>query len=651
MTLLPAGAAATRARQLFFERGTSPEGLIHDAILRSWQRCERQGRHAGESIVFNQVGRSGLNELLERHRQLLRAAEPAIHQLAQSMSGTGYGIILTDSSGTCLAAHGPIDTCGRSMRQALRPGVDLSENAIGTNAMCAAMSESRPIGIFGAEHYFVQHQSIQCIAAPIFSPDGAPLGAIDISRDTPGPQFGTLSMMLDCAAAIENTLLLETPAHLVIGLHWRADAGEQFGQALVAFGNDGEILALNRGARRLLGPGPAPAGLRYADLFCGTFGTLLLHLARSPHPVQLTLQSGLRIFACARTPARPASAAPRSPACSRADAAPGHEFGDDRVHTALRHAIRALDAGLPVMISGETGTGKEVAAHALHRGSACATGPFVAINCGAIPRELIEGELFGYADGAFTGARRGGAKGRIEEADGGTLFLDEIGDMPLDLQTRLLRVLESRQVTRLGESTPRNLAIQLISATHQDLDLLVREQRFRSDLYFRLSGMPLALPPLRERSDLDALIDTLLAAEGIAPQRLTPSARAALVRHSWPGNARELRTALRFAQAMADAGADILCAHLPAAVTREAAAVTSTPAPSATVADVPAVARSLKEVEWASMCTALAAAGGNVTAAARMLGISRATLHRRLKEAARGGAPDALLSTPAPDAG
>jgi transcriptional regulator of acetoin/glycerol metabolism len=647
MKPLTAATAATRARQLFFESGTAPEGLIHDAILRSWQRCERRGRHTREAVVFNQVERSGLNALLERHRQLIRASEPAIHQLAQSMSGTGYGIILTDSSGMCLAAHGPIDTCGMSMRQALRRGVDLSENAIGTNAMCAAISEGRPISIFGAEHYFAQHETFQCIAAPIFSPDGALLGAIDISRDTPGPQFGTLSMLLDCAAAIENTLLLQTPSHVVVGLHWRADGGEQFGHALLAFSADGDIVALNRGARRLLGTGPSPVKLHYADLFCDTFGALLDKLARSSHPVQLTLQSGLRIFASSHALARPAAAAQRQLVRPPAEAAPGQEFGDARVHTAMSNAIRALDAGLPIMINGETGTGKEVAARALHQGSASASGPFVAINCGAIPRELIEGELFGYADGAFTGARRGGAKGRIEEADGGTLFLDEIGDMPLDLQTRLLRVLESRQVTRLGESTPRTLTVQLISATHQDLDMLVREQRFRSDLYFRLSGMPLLLPPLRERSDLGALVETLLHAEGIAPQRLAPSARAALLRHAWPGNARELRTALRFANAMAQAGEDILCSHLPPTVTCAGPAASTTPASALTAENPVGVAISLRELERESICKALAAAGGNVTAAARRLGISRATLHRRLKEAV----VQAPIRTPGRDAG
>ena len=628
MNPIPAGAAIARARQLFFERETLPDGLVHEAVLRSWRRCEERGRHAGEAIVFNPVRRSGIDALLDRNQALLAASEPAIHQLARSMSGTGYGIILTDSAGVCLAAHGPIETCGEPMRQALRRGVDLSEEAIGTNAMCAAMAESRPIGIFGAEHFFAQHQSFQCFAAPIFGPEGSLLGAIDISRDTPGPQFGTLSMVLDCAAAIENALLLALPAHTIVGLHWRPDTREQHGPALLAFGQDGEILAMNRGAQRLLGLRATSLPLRYHDLFHGSYGALLHGVATSG-PVAMILQSGMRIFASACSAPRPATIALRSPPRRTAVPAPIREFGDPAVHTALARAVRALDAGLPVMIGGETGTGKEVAAQALHEASAQAAGPFVAINCGAIPRELIEGELFGYADGAFTGARKGGAKGRIEEADGGTLFLDEIGDMPLDLQTRLLRVLETRQVTRLGESRPRTLAFQLISATHQNLESLVREQRFRSDLYFRLSGMPLTLPPLRERSGLGALIDALLVAEGIAPDRLAPQARTLLLGHRWPGNARELRTALRFAKAMADEGEPISLEHLPPTL---ACGRHGDNAPAMPAQAKAAPARPLKELEHESIKSALATAGGNVSAAARLLGISRATLHRRLRD-------------------
>jgi transcriptional regulator of acetoin/glycerol metabolism len=624
--------AVAQARQLFFEEGTLPRGLVPDAVLRSWQRCLDDGRTAAEAMEFNPVRRNVVLEWQERSRQLIVAAEPAMASLARAMTGTGYGILLTDASGACVAVHGPIDHCGVLLRRALRPGVDLSERAIGTSAMSAAMSEGKPIGVFGAEHFFSQNQTFQCVAAPIFDAQGALAGSIDITRDSPHPHFGVLALMLDCAAAIETSLFLQTPAHLTIGLRWRADASDQFSPAIISFGKDGEVQALSRAARRLLGIGATVTTLSYAHLFHGSYAQFVDRAAASRGPVQLTLQSGLHLFANILFYKRRESAAFEGGAPDRlVRQTTTPEFGDTAIHLAMQRAVRAVNAGLPVLIQGETGTGKEVAALALHANSPRADGPFIAINCGALPRDLIEGELFGYADGAFTGARRGGAKGRIEEADGGTLFLDEIGDMPPDLQTRLLRVLESREVTRLGESAPRRLDIQLLSATNQDLDALVDDKRFRSDLFFRLNGFQLLLPPVRLRNDISALIEALRCEEGIDAQRLTPDSRAALEAYSWPGNARQLRTALRFAKAMAEDREPIDLSHLPDAVTR-LTPVRAPDAPAPRPAGQLVATKPLKELTSEVINNALREAGGNITCASERLGISRSTLHRWLNK-------------------
>ncbi|KAF3997625.1 sigma-54-dependent Fis family transcriptional regulator [Glaciimonas immobilis] len=626
-------AAVTQARQLFFEEGTLPNGLVHDAVWRSWQRCLGDGRKAGEVMAFNPIRRNSVAGLLERNRQLIIASEPAILLLAKAMTCTGYGILLTDRDGVCLAVSGPIEHCGNMLRQALCPGVDLSERAIGTNAMATAMAEGLPIGIFGGEHFFAQNETFQCVAAPIFDPHGTLVGSIDITRDAPGAQFGALSLMLDCAAAIETSLFLQSPAHITIGLNWRADANDKFSVVIVAFGKDGEVQAINRAARRFLGIGATVSGLRYQDLFQGNFAGLMDAIKTARHPIPLTLQSGLCLFA------QPLFLKPHETVTVRSSAANAPlkqtvmpAFGDAAIQLSLHRSIRALSAGLPILIQGETGTGKEVAARALHANSAGCKGPFIAINCGAIPRDLIEGELFGYADGAYTGARRGGAKGKIEDANGGTLFLDEIGDMPIDLQTRLLRVLESREVTRLGESTLRKLDIQLISATHQDLDTLVLEKRFRSDLYFRLNGMMLYLPPLRLRSDLSTLIDALLSEEGIDPARLAVDKRLTLESYPWPGNTRELRTALRFAQVMADDLAPILLCHLPDAVRGLKSAPSLLPASSQQLQGEIVAVKPLKELASEVITSALYESKGNITCAALQLGISRATLHRWLNK-------------------
>ena len=623
-------ALVSQARQLFFEEGMLPSGLVNDAVWRSWQRCASGGRRVGDTVPFNPVRGNGVAELLEINRHLITAAQPTFRRLEQAFRGSEYGLLLTDRTGIGVAVHGPVDKCGKLLRQALRPGVDLSEGSIGTNAMATALAEERAIAILGAEHYFVQNNTFQCVAAPIFGPDGHLVGSLDITRDTPLPQFGVLSLIVDGATAIETALFQQLGAHLTLALHWRSDDSAESGNAMLAFGPDGEVLGATRAARRLLELADTTAGLRFGHLFQGSYAACVDTFSTGPGPQPLTLQSGLRVYArSVRAPREPVGAPARRPPAARqrpdAPGAPLPDFGDAGIELALQRSLRALQAGLPVLLLGETGTGKEVAARALHGSSRASEGPFIAINCGAIPRELIEGELFGYADGAYTGARRGGARGRIEEADGGTLFLDEIGDMPLDLQTRLLRVLESREVTRLGESRTRKLDFQLIGATHQDLDALVKAQRFRSDLYFRLSGMQLYLPPLRQRSDLGALIGALLEEVGIAPDRLAPDCRAALLAYAWPGNTRQLRTALRFAGAMADPGEPIGPQHLPDDI--RTAPATATPGP-ALVAGPGAPSSQLKELADEVINRALIQAEGNVSNAARQLGISRATLHR-----------------------
>jgi transcriptional regulator of acetoin/glycerol metabolism len=622
-----------QARHLFFEEGLAPSGLVDDAVWRSWQRCLEGGRHVTETTPFNMVEQSALAALLERNHQLVSAAEPAIVQLAETVSGTGYGVLLTDELGTALAVHGPIENGGRLMRQALRPGVDLSERAVGTTAMTAAIAEKRPVGVFGAEHFFTQNHAFQCAAAPIFDPAGKVVGSIDITRDSPSPHFGALSLVIECATAIETTLFLQIPTFITVRLTWCADESDH-AAALLSFGGDGEVLAANMAARRLLGLDPAFPVAHYRDLFHGSFSGFVDQANASDRPVQLRLHSGLQLFA-RHLSWRAAASVPVVRKMERSKtktAAP--EFGDTAIAPEIAKAQRALRAALPVLITGETGTGKEVAARALHADSANGNGPFVAINCAAIPKDLIEGELFGYADGAYTGARRGGAKGKLELADGGTLFLDEIGDMPLELQTRLLRVLENREITRLGDNAVRKVELQLISATHQDLQQLIAQQQFRQDLYFRLHGYTLNLPPLRARNNLAALIDHLMAEEEITPAQMRPDTREILETRPWPGNTRELRSALRFAKAMAGDHEAIGPEHLPSMLP---AAQTDHPPVVAALSDVPAPGNAnrvtqLKELESQAIADALSEEGGNIARAARRLGISRATLHRWKKK-------------------
>jgi transcriptional regulator with PAS, ATPase and Fis domain len=298
----------------------------------------------------------------------------------------------------------------------------------------------------------------------------------------------------------------------------------------------------------------------------------------------------------------------------------------------IARARRVVDKPIAVLLQGESGVGKEVFARACHRSSARRQGPFVAVNCAALPETLIEAELFGYRAGAFTGAARDGAPGRIREAHGGTLFLDEIGDMPLAMQARLLRVLQEREVVPLGGGKAVKVDFQLVCATHRRLREDVDAGRFREDLYYRINGLTLVVPPLRERTDLDALTGTMLAE--LAPDRpveLAPDVRAAFARYRWPGNLRQLSNVLRTACALiADDECVIDASHLPDDVAEELASASRIREPVAETTDADIDLRS-----QAGRCIeqAVRESDGNLSQAARRLGISRNTLYRKLREA------------------
>jgi len=319
--------------------------------------------------------------------------------------------------------------------------------------------------------------------------------------------------------------------------------------------------------------------------------------------------------------------------------APASTFKDPRLVQRLETARRVIARQTPVLLCGETGSGKEVFARAIHESSPHAGGAFVAVNCASLPETLIESELFGYRAGAFTGAQRTGRRGKILQADGGTLFLDEIADMPLDLQARLLRVLDERQVTPLGTEETHAVDFQLVSASHRHLPTLVREGKFREDLYYRLAGIELMLPPLRERSDRRDLIHAVLLAEGGPEARLTPDAERLLLDHPWPGNVRQLRHVLRTAAALAD-GEAITREHLPSLVSPSAPpapAPVSAPAqlvsavpPPQPEPELPVKLNPIQANERQVLLQLLEHHRWNVSNVAKALDVSRNTLYRKL---------------------
>jgi sigma-54 dependent transcriptional regulator, acetoin dehydrogenase operon transcriptional activator AcoR len=628
--------AIWQARRAFFDQGGGGVEGLDAAVLRSWERCVGKGRRADDPVEFQPVASSALSELVEGNRALVQCARPELTSLAESVRDAGYAVLLTDLEGRVLAVDGAIAQHSTPLRQAFRAGVDLSEPAIGTTAMSVAMSESRAVRVLGAEHYLEETQIFHCCAAPVFDVQGEVIGAVDVSHDMPGMQHSALWLAERCAQRIERRLFLELPASMRLEIDV-GDGNPSGGSthAWLALGRDGELLAASREARQLMELPARLKGLQFDFLFENRFASWASQLKRrGTDGLALQLHSGVRLrvrplegaaVSSARSAQRPSV---RSSSTSLAGPRPC--FGDDRMEREFSRALRAFDSDLPVLLAGETGSGKEVAARALHAQSACRSGPFLALNCAAIPAELLASELFGHEDGAFTGSRRGGAAGKIESAQGGTLFLDEIGDMPPGLQAALLRVLDSKEVTRLGASASRVVDVRFVCATHRDLQEMVSAGTFRADLFYRIAGHVFELLPLRERNRFDALLDTLLVELGADPARITADTRSALRSHAWPGNVRQLMHGLRRALALAEEDEPLGPEHLEFLQT---AAVSRTS--DRTSSDL------MRRVQADAIAQAMRQARGNVSEAARMLGIARATLYRKLAQLRQAGAGQA----------
>jgi sigma-54 dependent transcriptional regulator, acetoin dehydrogenase operon transcriptional activator AcoR len=406
------------------------------------------------------------------------------------------------------------------------------------------------------------------------------------------------------------------------------------------------VVAANRRARECMPGLEAP---RHIDEIFDSSHVQLRDIGRIEAIAALRLRSnGSMLYARIRAPlGRSGPAAAHGSMPLRRESASAHEYdrsalgpflrsADARVAENARIAQRVAGKRLPILLLGETGAGKEVFARAIHDASARRNRPFIAVNCGALPETLIESELFGYTPGAFTGARRHGARGKIAMADGGTLFLDEIGDMPLALQTRLLRVLAEGEVLPLGSETPVRVDIDVICATHRDLGQMASAGAFREDLYYRLCGAVLTLPPLRERRDIATLIDTVFAEEAQAAGRplvLDATLAARLAAFAWPGNLRQLRNAMRYACAVCDTvrvEVHHLSADLASSLPPVAPPATSAGAASASSTGTPPAAPLSEADERMRIVAVLTAHRWRPNAAAQALGISRATLYRRI---------------------
>ncbi len=639
--------AASHASRIchIVRNGLQPAG-IEPHVTRSWYRCLSEYGIEPMGPRRNAVlSPQSVKELQQRMGGLLQVARAEMESLYEQIAGSGFAVILSDNQGAILSLITD-PTLQREFRRAgLTNGTLWDERHEGTNGIGTCLAEGCSVTVHREEHFRGYNVPLSCSGAPILDPHGGIIGVLDAStancNDSRLIQRHTMALVNMSANLISRWNFLNEFGHAwILRFHSRPEFVGLLHEALVAIDARGLIQAVNESAMLQLGCSTRGSlvGHSIEEYFQFDFDTLEQRSRADPNtiwPVR-DLAHGRRFFAVVRAPLRrlprpgvlsavaDASDAVREPARR-------HVGEDPRMRRNLACGQQLFARQVPILLQGATGTGKEAFAKALHAGGLWAAKPFVTVNCAAIPESLIESELFGYTRGAFTGAVKEGRTGRILQSSGGTLFLDEIGDMPLMLQTRLLRVIEEREVVPLGSEQAIAVDLHVISASHRDIPQMVRDGEFREDLFYRLNGVTLNLPLLREREDRADLIRTLLREECSGQEvGIAEDAFQRLLDYGWPGNIRQLRNALRTACALCRDGT-IRLSNLPQEIL-DTDGRPEPPALPAAAAEDPAShpSTALREAECAALRRELERLRWNVSRTAAELGISRNTLYRKM---------------------
>ncbi|NVK32196.1 MAG: sigma-54-dependent Fis family transcriptional regulator [Gammaproteobacteria bacterium] len=625
-----------------------------DLVVESWKRCVGEHRldpeRPTEAYI---VPDTLLREHRERSERLIGIARESVEDLFRQIAGQNYVLLLTDEFGITVDYFGDHAFTQELKRAGLYLGAEWSEARAGTCGVGSCIATGKALTVHQSDHFDTTHTPLSCTASPIYNSLGQLSAVLDISLlRSPSPKVSqnlALHLVQGATRRIEHAgLINDMRSEWVLCLSRSPAMVDVDPEASLALDGAGRIIGMTHSAARILSEQTGDTwrrpqmllGKKLQQFFFATVDDL-------PHWTRIFPAQQRRIvtldntvwYAHAIDPARcrnidsqtlRLATQPTPSTKTTLPAALAKLHGGDKVLAKLLKGVAKLSKSqLPILIQGETGSGKEYLAKAIHK-SCRPDGPFIAINCAAIPESLIEGELFGHAAGAYTGASRHGRMGLIESADGGTLFLDEIGDMPLALQARLLRFLSEGEVTRVGAVKPRKVDVRVLAASLHDLQNMVQSNLFRSDLYFRLSGAELTLPPLRQRDDFSFLVQQIIVKH--SPEAgISSDALRALMRYQWPGNLRELDNVLQLALAVKDFDT-IELSDLPEKI-RSAQPVFATAMARQQLqpAQFPTENPPLGYAdEWAQLQSVIQASGGNISRAARVLGINRSTLYRRL---------------------
>lgn len=630
-------------------------GEFQPQIIRSWERCLT--KYGMDPVTVEKpivLTEKSLRDYTEPLEDFLFFAQSGMEKLYKMLSSVGYVILLCDANGVTIDYYGnPKDE--KEHRQAgLYPGSVWLESLAGTCGVGTCLEERRAVTVHREDHFSAPFIGLSCTAAPLYFPDGNLLGALDASLlyspESKDSQAVALLLLNSHARLIENAYFVRKCRDTwIIRFNKMQAFVEVTTENIIAVNSDGFIVAANHSATNELSRqgGSTPISRHLSDVFELRFEDVVNHALNKANmifPIR-AINTGIQYFATFSAP-KTRRTQPLE-ARDGADKVPANRHilqstltlnhlasRDPLMKQNVKCARRVMNKGIPILLIGDTGTGKEVFARAIHEASDRAAKPFVALNCASIPESLIESELFGYKPGAFTGAHIKGMRGKILQSDGGTLFLDEIGDMPLNLQTRMLRVLAEREILPLGSETPVKVDLSVICATLRNLEDLVRKGLFREDLYFRLNGITIILPPLRERQDKELLIRNVLASiSGTKDMKISDEAFEVLLHYAWPGNIRELHNVLRYAQAVNDNGT-IGIEDVPIGKSKEAFLPIDTfvVAHDNTGNSEPVDSRSLHSAERAVMMKVLEKNRWNISKASEELCISRPTLYKKMQQ-------------------
>ncbi|NLX91652.1 MAG: sigma 54-interacting transcriptional regulator [Firmicutes bacterium] len=627
-----------KAWDLFISTGEISSN-IRPIIANSWVRCRKMSINPYLKVE-EKVSQAKLQDEIEKHRNLLEVSLPIIKNLYDFVQGSGFLISLATEKGIVIEIRGDTEILKKSK---LCRGNILTENSVGTNSIGLCLINKKPVQVFAAEHFRKSFHEWTCSSAPIFDENKNLLGILNMNGDYEKVHLHTLGMVVGGAKAIENSLLMQKSYNEVaVSNTLKTAIMESIDEGLIVLNKDRSITHINDRAKKILKIAePKEKALyrkisellgvehpliaeidncfkkvNYENIFLEEDYTVTFKLInpRDESPIGLILvlketkkmKKIVNRFVGARAM---------------------YTFNDlignnESFLSAVNMAKFASQSDSNVLLIGESGTGKEIFAQAIHNFSKRKDGPFLAINCGGLPRNLVESELFGYAEGAFTGAQKGGNPGKFELADGGTLFLDEIGEMPLEFQVLLLRVLQERAIMRIGGKKLIPVDVRIIAATNKNLKDEVKSGNFRKDLYYRLNVLTISIPPLRERPDdipllAEHLLNKLKKGLNKNVKKIDHEVIDAFRNYNWPGNIRELQNVLERALNLS---------------TTENIHISSIPDSIAGCKKELKNISPLNVYEKQLITSLLKENHGNKTRVAQILGISRTTLYKKLKQ-------------------